>query len=217
MVYAATYGSIYRSEDGGDNWVKQLGGGSSYYTNIEVSSTGKVYATLSSMYSPSTDKGIWSSDDGLNWINITDSLFPAVYGRIAIAINPINEDEVYFLAAETDGYGQQTDIFFNGQAWTSLWKYDAGLHLWTDLSSNIPANQPTSFDNFNSQGGYDLLIKVHPLDPNTIYIGGTNLWRSTDGFTTSNNTMIVGGYQIGSSEGDGNWGVYENHHPDQHD
>ena len=129
MVYAATYGSIYRSEDGGDNWVKQLGGGSSYYTNIEVSSTGKVYATLSSMYSPSTDKGIWSSDDGLNWINITDSLFPAVYGRIAIAINPINEDEVYFLAAETDGYGQQTDIFFNGKAWTSIWKYDDGLHL----------------------------------------------------------------------------------------
>ena len=85
------------------------------------------------------------------------------------------------------------------------------------MSSSIPANQPTSFDNFNSQGGYDLLIKVHPLDPNTIYIGGTNLWRSTDGFTTSNNTMIVGGYQIGSSEGDGNWGVYENHHPDQHD
>ena len=217
VVYAATYGSIYRSENGGDNWVKELGGGSSYYTNVEVTSSGVVYAALSSMYSPSTDKGIWRSTDGQNWVNITDSLFPPVYGRIAIAINPSNEDEVYFIAAETDGYGQQTDVFFNGQAWTSLWKYEADSGVWTDLSMNIPANQATSFDNFNSQGGYDLLITVHPADPNTIFIGGTNLWRSTDGFTTPNNTMIVGGYFIGSSEGDGNWGVYENHHPDQHD
>lgn len=29
--------------------------------------------------------------------------------------------------------------------------------------------------------------------------------------------MIIGGYLIGSSEGDGNWGVYPDHHPDQHD
>jgi hypothetical protein len=163
------------------------------------------------------DKGIWRSEDGQNWTNITDSLFPPIYGRIAIGINPSNEDEVYFLAAETDNHGQHTDVFFNGEAWTSLWKYDASDSSWMNLSSNIPANQATSFDNFNAQGGYDLLVKVHPTAPNTVYIGGTNLWRSSDGFTTPNNTMIIGGYFIGSIEGDGNWGVYPNHHPDQHD
>ena len=62
-----------------------------------------------------------------------------------------------------------------------------------------------------------MLVKVHPDNQNTVYIGGTNLWRSTDGFSTPNNTMIIGGYLIGSAEGDGNWGVYPNHHPDQHD
>ena len=214
VVYAATYGTIYRSENGGDSWVKELGGGSTYYNNIEVASNGVVYATLSS---DGLDKGIWRSEDGQNWTNITDSLFPPIYGRIAIGINPSNEDEVYFLAAETDNHGQHTDVFFNGEAWTSLWKYDASDSSWINLSSNIPANQATSFDNFNAQGGYDLLVKVHPTDPNTVYIGGTNLWRSTDGFTTPNNTMIIGGYFIGSIEGDGNWGVYPNHHPDQHD
>ncbi|MAW21801.1 MAG: hypothetical protein CMD16_05355 [Flavobacteriales bacterium] len=216
VVYAAVYGAIYRSEDGGDSWVKELGSGNSptYYNNVEVTSIGVVYAALSS---DGTDKGIWRSIDGQNWTNITDSLFPPVYGRIAIGVNPSNEDEVYFLAAETDNHGQYTDVFFNGQTWTSLWKFDASDTSWVNLSSNIPANQATSFDNFNAQGGYDLLITVHPADPNTIFIGGTNLWRSTDAFTTPNNTMIVGGYFIGSSEGDGNWGVYENHHPDQHD
>jgi len=214
VIYAATYGSIYRSEDGGDSWNLELGGGYTYHNNVEITSTGIVYATLSS---DGVDKGIWRSVDGQNWTNITDSLFPPVYGRIAIAVNASNEDEVYFLAAETDNYGQHTDVFFNGEAWTSLWKYDASDSSWIDLSLNIPANQATSFDNFNAQGGYDLLVKVHPTDPNTVYIGGTNLWRSTDGFTSSNNTMIIGGYFIGSIEGDGNWGVYENHHPDQHD
>ena len=214
VVYAAVYSAIYRSENGGNSWTKVLGGGSAYYANVEVTSTGVVYATLSS---DGTDKGIWKSVDGQNWTNITDSLFTPVYGRIAIGVNPADEDEVYFLAAETDGYGQHTDVFFNGETWTSLWKYNANTTAWNDISLNIPANQNSSFDNFNAQGGYDLLVKVHPDNQNTVYIGGTNLWRSTDGFSSPNNTMIIGGYLIGSSEGDGNWGVYPNHHPDQHD
>ena len=214
IVYAAVYSAVYRSENGGNSWTKVLGGGSAYYTNVDVTSNGVVYATLSS---DGTDKGIWRSVDGQNWTNITDSLFTPIYGRIAIGVNPSNEDEVYFLAAETDGYGQHTDVFFNGETWTSLWKYNANTAAWNDISLNIPANQNSSFDNFNAQRGYDLLVKVHPDNQNTVYIGGTNLWRSTDGFSTPNNTMIIGGYLIGSSEGDGNWGVYPNHHPDQHD
>jgi len=214
VVYAAVYSAIYRSENGGASWTKVLGGGSAYYTNVEVTPSGVVYATLSS---DGTDKGIWRSVDGQNFTNITDTAFAGIYGRIAIGVNPSSEDEVYFLAAETDGYGQHTDIFFNGETWTSLWKYNAATTIWNDLSLNIPTNQASSFDNFNAQSGYDLLVKVHPDNPSTVYIGGTNLWRSSDGFTTPNNTMIIGGYLIGSSEGDGNWGVYPNHHPDQHD
>ena len=211
VVYAATYGSIYRSQDGGYSWQKVINGGSAYYNNVEVSSTGIVYATLSSDGN-ANGRGIWRSNDGQNFVNIMDSLFPLIYGRIAIGINTSNENEVYFLAGDTDGYGQHTDVFFGGETWTSLWKYEyisgngSGLGgKWTDLSLNIPANNPTSFDNFNAQGGYDLLVKVHPSNPNTVFIGGTNLWRSTDGFSTGNNTMICGGYFIGSYEGDGNW------------
>ena len=46
--------------------------------------------------------------------------------------------------------------------------------VWEDLSMNIPANRPTTFDNFNAQGGYDLLVKVKPDDSSTVFIGGTN-------------------------------------------
>lgn len=223
VVYVATRGDIYRSEDGGMNWDKQLGGANVYYyqyTDVDITTQGTVYATISSNC---TDKGIWRSVDGQNWVNITDSLFSPIYSRIVIGINPANQNQVYFLAAETTGYGQHSDVFFGGETWTSLWKYEyisgdgtGNGGQWTDLSANIPTNQATSFDNFNAQGSYDLVVNVHPSDSNLVIIGGTNLWRSTDGFTSPNNTSIIGGYRAGSSEGDGNWGSYPNHHPDQH-
>ena len=224
VVYVATRGDIYRTEDGGTSWEKELGGPNNnyyQYTDVEVTSSGVVYATISSNC---TDKGIWRSADGKNWTNITDSLFSPIYSRVEIGINPSNENEVYFIAAETTNYGQHTNIFFNRETWTSLWKYEyisgdgtGNGGVWTDLSTNIPANSIYSFDNFNAQGSYDLLVSVNPLDPNLVIIGGTNLWRSTDGFTSPNNTDIIGGYRSGSHEGDGNWGSYKNHHPDQHE
>jgi photosystem II stability/assembly factor-like uncharacterized protein len=220
-LYAATYGSIHQSNDGGLTWTRQLGGGNAYYNNVEVTPMGVVYATLSS---DGTDNGIWRSEDGENWTNILPDDFPEVYGRTAIGINPSDENEIYFLSSETEGEGQFTNTFFEGQTWTSLWKYNYLCNdgtdtcaVWQNLSENIPANQPTTFDNFNSQGGYNLLVKVKPDDSNVVFIGGTNLWRSTDGFTSDSNTAQIGGYYQGSDHGYDNWDIYQDHHPDQHE
>ena len=139
VIYAATYGSIYRSADGGASWSKSINGGNAYHNNVAITSNGVVYATLSSDGS-SSGRGIWRSNDGINWTKINDAMFPPIYERIAIGINPLNENEIYFLAAETDGYGQHTDVFFGGETWTSLWKYEyvsgngTGLGgIWTSI------------------------------------------------------------------------------------
>lgn len=222
-MYLATYGGIYRSIDAGQNWNNELGGagGDAYYNNVEITSEGVVYATLSS---DGNDKGFWRSENGMDWVNIMPENFGNTYGRTAIGINPSNEDEVYFITAETTNSGQFTNTFFGGETWTSLWKYTYlcgdgtdTCGQWVNLSANIPANRPTTFDNFNAQGGYDLLIKVKPDEPNVVFIGGTNLWRSTDGFTSDNNTTQIGGYYEGSDHGYGHWDIYSKHHPDQHD
>ena len=60
-------------------------------------------------------------------------------------------------------------------------------------------------------------MKVKTDEPNVVFIGGTNLWRSTDGFTSDTNTAQIGGYFEGSYHGQGNWDIYDTHHPDQHD
>lgn len=217
-VLMATMGAIYRSTNGGNTWLTEIGGNTaaySYFTDIAVSSTGVFYATFSS---DGPEKGIYRSTDGDIWTNITPDSMPATYNRIVIGINPNNEDEVYFLA-ETPGSGFM-NYYISGENWSSLYKYNyisgngSGTGgQWTDLTANLPSTG-TQFDKFANQGGYDLVVKVQP-STNYVYIGGTNIYRSTDGFTSPNNAVQIGGYKIGTDLP--YFELYENHHPDQHD
>ena len=218
-VYATAYGLIYRSTNGGTTWQTELGnlntGG--YFNGVAVSATGVVYATISS---DGSQGGIWRSTDGQTWNHIEPTDFPAEFGRIAIGINPSNENEVYFLAAQTTNEGKTTYNFQDEPEYNSLWKYTylsgngAGAGgQWTNLSENLPIG-PHPFDDFVAQGGYDLLVTVKPDQPNVVFIGGTNIYRSTDGFSTPNNITFLGGYNETTELPI--FTLYPTHHPDQH-
>lgn len=220
-LFVATYGSIYRSVDGGETWTIELGQHVNNAPDAEVAitSTGVVYATLH--INDNFDGGIWRSADGDNWTNILPPDFPATYSRIAIGINPSNENEVYFLAADTDGFGHQGFDFRNEPEWSSLWKYTyisgdgSGMGgEWEDRSANLPIG-PYPFDDFISQNGYDLFVKVKPDDPNVVFIGGTNIYRSNDAFTSPDNTTFMAGYKEDTELP--LFELYDNHHPDQHE
>ena len=222
-LYAATIGGINRSTNGGASWTTVRGGlgNDSRYTDVAVTSTGVVYATMSELNINSqhtaASRGIFRSADGVTWADITSTnpVWPASYNRIVIGIAPSNENVVYFLG-ETPGAGFQTTYAGSAEA-TSFWKYTyvsgdgAGSGgSWDNRSSNLPAfGAPVG--NFASQGSYDLVVKVKPDDENTVFIGGTNLYRSTDGFTTTGSTTWIGGYATAN-----NVGQYAGHHPDQH-
>lgn len=220
VVYAAVYRGLYRSTNGGVTWKKALAGslgGSAIFTDVAVTSQGIVYAAISS---GGISKCIWRSVDGINWVNIRPSTFPTSYKRIVIGINTSDENEIYFFA-NTPGQGQPSVNFSNETEYVSLFKYryltgdGAGTNgEWTNLSANLPNNGTTNFDNIFTQDSYDMVVAVKPGDANTVFVGGTNLYRSTDGFTTMNNTTQIGGYRIGSYFP--YWDVYKNHHPDQH-
>ena len=210
-VYVASYGMIFRSIDGGDSWLESLSGEppifneSADYTDIELSSTGIIYATLSNN---TVNQGIFRSIDGLSWTDITPDDMPVNYNRIVLDIAASDEDLVYFLA-NTPGSGINNH---------SLWKYQylsgdgSGVGgIWTNLSNQIPDLGGFSGD-FDSQNSYDLLIKIKPDDENFVIIGGVNLFRSTDGFNTTENTAWIGGYTPSNDSNDS----YSYHHADQH-
>ena len=69
QVFAAIYGGIYKSDDGGTSWTSVLGGGSNnaYFTEVEISN-GIIYASLSS--DGGSSKGIWRSENGSDWSNM---------------------------------------------------------------------------------------------------------------------------------------------------
>jgi hypothetical protein len=218
VVLAAVIGRIMRSADGGNTWSEVLGGTGSaaYYSDIEVTTEGVFYATLSS---DGFVKGAYRSSDGINWTNILPTTFPGTYNRMVMGVNPSDEKELYFLA-ETPGNGKRTENFRGDPEWVSLWKYTyisgdgtgAG-GFWENLSVNLPRG-PFPFDDINLQGGYDMLVEVKPDDANTVIIGGTNIFRSTSAFTDSNSTTFIGGYAETTVLPD--FQIYENHHPDQH-
>lgn len=219
VILAACISGVYKSLDGGATFSNAVGSFAnwSYFTDVAVTDSGVAYASLSS---DGPNKGIYRSTDMVTWTNITPSFFPDTANRMKIGIDPSNQNRIYILG-ETPSAGQTSTNYKGTPEQNSLWRYDyisgngdnTGGN-WTDLSENIPHNQ-TQFDNFNSQGGYDLVVKVKPDDPNTVFICGTNIFRSTTGFTDSTHTTQIGGYGINTTYPD--FDPYPNHHSDQHD
>jgi photosystem II stability/assembly factor-like uncharacterized protein len=165
QVFAAVYGGIYKSDDGGATWDEVLGGpNNAYFTEVEISK-GIMYASLSS--DGGNAKGVWRSENGVDWNNILPEEWPAVYDRIKMAVNPLNTNEMYVIAV-TPGSGQESITFLNEVEQTSLWKYTfnendstAQMGTWENLSEFIPANDSISnFNNFYAQGTYDLTINT---------------------------------------------------------
>ncbi len=205
-IYAATYGSIYRSTNGGDNWTKVLetvDPNYSRYTDVEVTTQGVVYASLSS--DGGSQAGIYRSTDGLSWTKITPPGFPSEYDRIDLEVSQSNPNLLYLVGYTPD----------NGALEHELWRYDFNpvnsKGTWQDLTNSLPA-LGGSTGNFDSQTGYDLFVKIHPANADYVFLGGTNLFRSNNGFASSLQTTWIGGY----TKSNDSYAEYTNHHPDQH-
>ncbi len=214
VVIAAIWSGIVRSADGGQTWTTVLGRDllnvdegtdlntveSIFYTDVHRTSDNTFYATLSSI--TNTDQlapegGIYRSTDGINWTRILPNA-SIPNRRTEIGSSPSNPERVYFLTDGNSGH--------------ELRLYNANIDQFTDLTSSLP-NGTNGIEILDSQNSYDLVIRVHPTDPNVVLIGGTNLYRSTNGFSDRFSTTWIGGYNPDDEGGI----LYPGHHPDQHD
>ena len=114
------------------------------------------------------------------------------WGRVTFTLAPSNQNLMYVLyenAEDAAASLSEADIFRCDMSTIPF--------TWTNVSANLNAKRITSSGTtdayFQAQGGYNLTVAVHPSQPNIVFAGGVNLFRSTDGFATPANTSFVGG------------------------
>ena len=205
IVYAACYGAIMRSENGGNSWQVVLGDleNKSFGSDVAVTSDGVVYAALGSFclsIEPPGKAGIWRSTDGFNWTLITPQGFPADNRVTKLAVAPSNENILYVFTESQNpdlnpfgGYTNTLNTF-----WKMTWNPAANSAIWENRTSGMPGRGDGNINDFPYAlvvyGGYCVDLGVKPDNENVVFLGGMNMYRSTNGFSDTLMTTYIGGY-----------------------
>ncbi|MCI0339507.1 MAG: hypothetical protein L0226_18190 [Acidobacteria bacterium] len=192
-IYAATRTGLWRSLDGGASWSQVLSrptdGGcldlairTDQPTDYIFASCGRRVVATIFRNTTAEGSGTWTpvySETGM--------------GRTSLAIAPSAQNIVYASVSSLttgpylDGLHAILRSTSNGDSgsWTAQVRNNDPNKLNTILFSNslfaflTECNQGTS--SFINQGWYDNLLAVDPVDPNRVWAGGIDLFRSDDG------------------------------------
>jgi PKD repeat protein len=174
-VYAATRSGLFRSVDAGTTWVKVLGSGTGAATNsvadVEIAADNTIYAALGLIFS---QDGVYKSATGAagTWtkLNTGGNGFAASgFQRIEIACAPSNANVVYALAQGT------------GNGISQILRTTDGGANWSVRSNPVDADGGIGADFTRGQAWYDLTAAVDPNNENTLYVGGVDLFKTTNG------------------------------------
>ena len=183
---------LFRSADGGTTWeqvLPNITGLSVPYAPSDISITadgtriivgtrpnlnGDGAATL--LYSDSGTTGSWTINDSVKNVIESETDHP-VPGRVVLACAPSDPNVVYALFAS--GYVDASNNFDRFNCWHIIRSANKGV---TWVNKNLPYDNNGS-NNFASIAWHALDIAVDPNDANTVYIGGLDVQKTTDGGT----------------------------------
>jgi hypothetical protein len=148
---SATNGGIFTTDDGGLTWTERL-------ADRQVYEIAQDPAVLDVWWAGTSEGVFKSTDNGVTWTLQTASGLPSGSpGRTEIAIAPSDGNTVYAL--------------FSGGP--SFWRTTDGGASWTQMSSGSAA--------CDGQCTYNMVVRVHNTDPNTVYRGTVHVFKSLDG------------------------------------
>ena len=162
-VFASTGSGLKLSEDAGNTW-NAIGVGPTGLTSTDIQ-----VASDGSYYMASINNQVYYSDNGAvgTFVSRHAGLPTGNLGRTEISISPSNPNYVYCAISNNSGNGDMLGIFRStdkGVSWEAI-----ALPGITEL--NI----------FSDQARYDMLIGVHPTNPDVLYVGGLDLWMWDSG------------------------------------
>ena len=165
-IWVASTDGLQKSEDGGDTWaIKQDGNIVDFRLHTNYDNNSIIYAVG---YNNNESKFYRSEDKGETFSEV--SSIPTDSNRIILETTPAAPDKVYVLSAYDNGDGTyEGRNSFQGVYISN----DAGLNFFKTAESD---------DIFGSgQSWYDMALTVSDTDPNILFVGVLDIWRSTDG------------------------------------
>ena len=193
-IYAATRTGVFRSVDGGGTWTKVLDGTTVNGCMDLAIQTDRALAMVFASCGTFTQGAIYRALDTSSASQSWTSVFsPPNMGRTTLALAPSNQNILYAMAAsiETGNFTHGLLGVFRSTAsgasgsWTTRVSNTSPVKLNTLLLSNpvYGALGECGFgaSQFINQGWYDNIIAVDPVDPNIVWAGGIDLFRSNDG------------------------------------
>ena len=157
VVLAAANAGIFRTTDGGKNWTHvwdpalEERGGSVQDLRAQPGNFAMQIAAVNG-------QGVlFSTNAGLDW-SYARSDFVDSPRRIELAYSP-SHPNVAYAAAE-------------GATGAQLYRSDNGGANWS------PTSEPNDFNWMGGQGWFDNTLAVHPFNPDIVFVGGIQLWRT---------------------------------------
>lgn len=192
-ILAATSGGIYKTTNGGTSWTLESTN-SSFYKDIKwkPGSSTVAYATETS-----GNAGFYKTTDGGDtWTEITTGL-PTNGQRYVIGVSADDPDVVYILSSVSSEYQGLYKSTNSGNSFSTQ-----------STTPNLLGWNVNGTDN-GGQGWYDLCIEVDPNDASNVYVGGVNIWKTTDsGVTWNCAAHWVGTATAASVHADQHWMAY---------
>ena len=193
-IYAATTTGVWRSTDGGASWTKALAvsvaGGCTDLVIRTDQTTDYIFAACGLQEQATIYRNTDAAGSGA-WASV---LTEPGMGRISLALAPSNQNIIYAAAASLNrgDYEDGLHAIFrstssgDADTWTAQVRNDNPTKLNTLLLTNpvLASLRDCGLGKQNvfiSQGWYDNVIAVDPADPNRVWAGGVDLFRSDDG------------------------------------
>ena len=189
-VYAATRSGVWRSKNGGLSWSRVLSpkvyGGC---LDLALRTDRKSDSLLAACGTRKGTSEVWRNDAADRRGGWEKALSEPGMGRTTLAIAPSDQDVVYALAS-TNVPG---DLFWGLHA---VFRSDDGGRTWSAQVRNTDPNKLNrllltnawfaltecagEYAGYFNQGWYDNGIAVDPVNPDRVWAGGIDLFRSDD-------------------------------------